>query len=254
MNALDSMRVDGQVAFVTGGGRGLGAEAARALADAGAHVVVAGRTRSALDATVDSIAAAGGSAEAMVLDIIDVGAVENAFTEVADAHGRLDVLVNNAGVASEAPLVDAQITDWDHVLDANLRGTFACARAFARISSHTERSIINVGSIAAHVGVKNQAAYVASKGGVISLTRALAVELAATSIRVNAISPGYFATEMPADLLANPRAADALLRKIPQRRLGRPEEIGAAVLFLASPASSYMTGAVLNIDGGFTAQ
>ena len=93
-----------------------------------------------------------------------------------------------------------------------------------------------------------------AKGGVISLTRALAVELAATSIRVNAISPGYFATEMPADLLASPRAADALLRKIPQRRLGRPEEIGAAVLFLASPASSYMTGAVLNIDGGFTAQ
>jgi len=254
MNVFDSFGLEGQVALVTGGGRGLGAAAARALADAGAHVVVAGRTASVLTATVDSIVARGGSAEAVVLDVVNVGAVVDVFDRLSRSHGRLDVLVNNAGVASEAPLAEATADEWDEVMNVNLRGTFVCSQALSRITSDTERSIINLGSVAAHVGVKNQAAYVASKGGVVSLTRGLAVELASARIRVNAISPGYFATEMPAELLANPRAAEALLRKIPQRRVGDPEEIGPAVLFLASAASSYMTGAVLNIDGGFTAQ
>ncbi|QLQ09740.1 MAG: glucose 1-dehydrogenase [Nocardioidaceae bacterium] len=254
MSTLDAFRLDGHVAIVTGGGRGLGAVAAQALADAGAHVIVAGRTAAPLDEVVELITGSGGSAEAVVLDVTDVPVVQAAFASLAQAHGRLDILVNNAGVASEAPLVEAEVADWDRVVDANLRGSFVCAQAFARVPSDVERSIINIASVAAHAGVKNQAAYVASKGGVVSLTRGLAVELVPARIRVNVISPGYFATDMPAELLANPRAAEGLLRKIPQGRVGRPEEIGPAVLFLASSASSYITGAVLNIDGGFTAQ
>ena len=255
MSAMEAFRLIGRVAAVTGGGRGLGASAAAALADAGAHVVLIGRDLSRLDQAVEGILAAGGSAEAVQLDVADSDGVRRAFAAMAGRHGHVDVLVNNAGVASEAPVREVTDQDWDSVVDVNLRGTFVCSQAFAALQpAHADRAIVNVASLAAHVGVRNQAPYVASKGGVLSLTRALALELARDGIRVNAISPGYFRTDMPGEVLASAAASENLLRKVPMRRWGEPEEIGPAVLYLASPASSFVTGTVLNLDGGYTAQ
>ncbi|UKA60451.1 SDR family NAD(P)-dependent oxidoreductase [Arthrobacter sp. FW306-2-2C-D06B] len=255
MNALDSFRLDGRVAVVTGASGGLGAAAARALADAGATVVVTGRRESHLAAVVESVRAAGGTAHARVLDIAYPAAVREVFAEVAQSHGPLDVLVNNAAQAHQADVLDVGEEDWDRIVDVNLKGSFFASQSFIR-HRNTGRSvsIINIASLAAFVGVRGQSAYSASKAGVVGLTRALAVELARSDVRVNALAPGYFATDMPGEVLADEAATAALLRKIPQRRVAKADEIGPPILFLASDASRFMTGAVLNFDGGYTAQ
>ncbi|GAA1515688.1 SDR family NAD(P)-dependent oxidoreductase [Nocardioides humi] len=254
MIAADPWRLDGRVALVTGGGTGLGAAAATALAGAGAHVVVVGRRPEPLETEVAAIVASGGSAEWRQLDVADTAAVEQVFAEVTDLRGRLDVLVNNAAFALDHAVVDVTEHEWDSVLDANARGSFMCVREFLKAPARPGRSIVNLASLVSVAGVRSQAAYVASKGAVASLTRALAVELARDDIRVNAIAPGYFGTDMPASVLADERSTTALLRRIPMRRVGAPDEIGGAVLFLASPASSYVTGAIIHVDGGYTAQ
>lgn len=255
MNALDAFRLDGRVAIVTGASGGLGAAAARALADAGATVIVTGRREGHLKAVVDDIGAAGGTAHPYVLDITDPPAVREAFAELAQTYGPFDVLVNNAAQAHQADVLDVAEVDWDRVLDVNLKGSFSASQAFIRHrNTGRSTSIINIASLAAFVGVRGQAAYAASKAGVVGLTRALAVELARNDVRVNALAPGYFATGMPGEVLADEAATAALLRKIPQRRVAEPDEIGPPILFLASDASRFMTGAVLNFDGGYTAQ
>lgn len=255
MTALDSFRLHGTTAVVTGGGRGLGAVMACSLAGAGATVVVVGRRPAPLDDVVRRIVASGGRAEAGVLDVSDADAVDALFSQVAERHRGVHVLANNAGIQHEAPATAIDPAAWRRVIDTNLGGTFNCSRAFAAVADgDAPRAIVNVASIAATVGVRNQAAYAASKGGIVSLTRALALEFVSRNIRVNAVVPGYFRTDMPAAVLADARLEERLLRKIPMRRIGVPEEIGPAVLFLASPASSYMTGATLHVDGGYTAQ
>jgi NAD(P)-dependent dehydrogenase (short-subunit alcohol dehydrogenase family) len=202
----------------------------------------------------DKVAVAGARAEVQVLDVTDEASVVAGFAAVAETHGGVDVLVNNAAIEHEAPAVETAVADFDRVLRTNLTGSFLCARSFAALPARGPgRSIVNVSSLIAETGVRGQVAYGASKAGVLSMTRTLALELARDGIRVNALAPGYFATDMPAAVLSDEGLRDRLVRRIPLRRVGEPEEIGPPVVFLASPASRYMTGATLYFDGGFTA-
>jgi NAD(P)-dependent dehydrogenase (short-subunit alcohol dehydrogenase family) len=253
--APEAFDLTGQVALVTGAGRGLGVEAALALGRAGALVVVTGRSPDGVNRTCSLITDYGGRALAMILDVNDEQAIEQVMTETVAQSGRLDVLVNNAGVEHEATALATSVADWSRVLDTNLRGTFLCTQKFASATDSTHpRSVINLSSITATAAVKGQAAYCASKAGVEGLTRALALEFAPLDIRVNALAPGYFLTDMPSLVANDPELAPRVLRKIPLRRFGAVAEIGGPIVFLASSASSYMTGATLHFDGGYTAQ
>jgi NAD(P)-dependent dehydrogenase (short-subunit alcohol dehydrogenase family) len=251
---MDRFRLDGRTALVTGGGRGLGAATARALADAGAEVVVVGRSEDALAGTVEAVRAAGGRAGYRVVDVTLEREVEALFSWADETSSGMDIVVNNAAVAHEAAVTDVSGDSWDQVLHTNTRASFLTARELARRESDTPRVVINVSSLAAFSGVKNQVAYSASKGAVESMTRALAVELAQRGIRVNAVAPGYFRTDMPAEVLGDERARHSLLRRIPQRRVPDPSEIGPTMVYLASEASAFLTGAVIHLDGGYTAQ
>jgi len=258
VSVLDAFQLDGRTALVTGATGGLGEQAAIALADAGATVVVTGRREERLNAVVDRIRALGGSARARVLDMTDAAAVRATLAEAAAESGHLDVLVNNAAQAHQADLLEITDAQWAGIVEVNLTAVFTASQQFVRLHSEAgdatrPASIVNIASLAATIGVRGQAAYVASKSGVAGLTRALALDTARTGLRVNALSPGYFATDMPGEVLADEAATAALLKKIPMRRIGEPAEIGPAVVFLASDASRYMTGAIINFDGGYTA-
>lgn len=254
MNALEAFRLGGRVAIVTGATGGLGAESAAALAEAGATVVITGRRAERIESVASRIRAAGGTVHPRVLDMTDGDQVRAVFEEVAQTVGPFDVLVNNAAQVHQADVLDVTPADWDRILDINLTAAFTASQAFLRLRYREgASSIVNITSLVASVGVRGQAAYVASKTGLLGLTRALALDLAKEGVRVNALAPGYFATEMPGEVLADEAATAALLRKIPMRRVGDPTEIGPAVVFLASDASRYMTGATLNFDGGYTA-
>lgn len=253
--ALEAFDLTGLVALVTGAGRGLGAEAALALARAGALVVVTGRSPDGVNRTCSLITDQGGRALTKILDVNDEQAVEQVMTETSAEAGRLDVLVNNAGVEHEAEALATSVADWSRVIDTNLRGTFLCTQKFALATDSTHpRSVINLSSMTGSAAVKGQAAYCASKAGVEGLTRALALEFAPLDIRVNALAPGYFLTDMSSLVADDPELAQRVLRKIPLRRFGTVAEIGGPIVFLASSASSYMTGATLHFDGGYTAQ
>ncbi|ORA26302.1 SDR family NAD(P)-dependent oxidoreductase [Mycobacterium aquaticum] len=251
----EAFDLSGQVALVTGAGRGLGAEAAQSLAQAGALVVVTGRSLDAINHTCSLITDRGGRALAKILDVNDEQSVAQVMAETNTEAGRLDILVNNAGVEHEAKALDTTAADWSRVIDTNLGGTFLCTQKFALAGDSTSpRTVINLSSITATAAVKGQAAYCASKAGVEGLTRALALEFAPLNIRVNALAPGYFLTSMSSLVADDPELAKRVVRKIPLRRFGAPAEIGGPIVFLASSASSYMTGATLHFDGGYTAQ
>jgi NAD(P)-dependent dehydrogenase (short-subunit alcohol dehydrogenase family) len=254
MTVLDAFRLDGCRAVVTGAGRGLGLVTARALAQAGADVALLGRDRARLEDAAKAIEKeTGRQTLALVADVTDVTGVRAAMVEARDTFGPPNVLVNNAGIERESMLVDMDPADWTDVLATNVGGLFACTQAFLKVLADGPASIINIASIGTAAGFAGQSPYCASKGAVASATRALAVELARRKIRVNAIAPGYLATDMPAAITEDPERLQRLLSHIPLRRLGEPEEIGPLMVYLASPASSFMTGAILSLDGGYTA-
>jgi 3-oxoacyl-[acyl-carrier protein] reductase len=242
--------LSGQVALVTGASRGIGAAIARDLAAAGARVVVNYRAqRPAADAVVAAIADAGGTAEALPFDVADAVQVDSAVRALVERLGKIDVLVNNAGVSADALILRTRDDDWNRVLDVNLKGVFNCTRAVARsmMRARTGR-IINISSVVAVSGNTGQASYAAAKAGVIGFTKATARELAGRGITANVIAPGLIATDMTDAM--NPAARDMVLALVPLGRLGRPEEVAAAVTFLAGAGGAYITGQVIHINGG----
>lgn len=252
-------RLTGRVAVVTGGGSGIGAAAALRFAAEGAAVAVVDIRKEAADETAGRVADAQGRAIAIAADVSDTASVEEAAARTARELGGLHVLYNNAGVDSSGSVADATDDDWDRCLAINAKGTFLASRAALRHMGEGG-SIINQGSVAALVGIPNFAAYCAAKGAVVALTRQMAVDLAPRGVRVNVICPGTVYTPLMEPMLRARGGGDLqaglakTLLKYPIGRLGTPEEIAEVALFLADPASSFMTGAVVTADGGMTAQ
>jgi NAD(P)-dependent dehydrogenase (short-subunit alcohol dehydrogenase family) len=249
-------RLDGRRAVVTGAARGIGRAIAERLALAGAHVVIADRDETEGKIAVAAIEAAGGKGAFVSLDVTDPVAVAQAADSIYQMHGSVDVLVNNAGIVRNAPAAEMSLDDWKSVIDIDLGGVFHCAQAFGkRMVAAGRGSMVNISSICGEVTVypQPQVSYNAAKAGVNLLTKSLAVEWAKSGVRVNAVAPGYVATELTLRGRSNPEWFDTWMRMTPMGRLGEPREIANAVLFLAADASSYITGTVLTIDGGYTA-
>jgi NAD(P)-dependent dehydrogenase (short-subunit alcohol dehydrogenase family) len=247
--------LEGKVALVTGGGRGLGRAGALALAGAGADVVLVSRTRSQLEETAGLIERLGRRAVVATADTRSGKDVEAAVQAAVDAFGRIDILFNNAGTNIRKNVVDMPDEDWHTIMDTNVKGAFLVARAVARqMVRQGSGTIINMSSMSAASAEPTKAVYAASKGAVALLTKGLALELAPHGIRVNAIAPGYMLTSLvKGGLEADPERKKRVLARIPLGRLGEPEEIGGALVFLASEAARYITGATITIDGGWTA-
>lgn len=246
-----SFRLDGKRALVTGAGRGIGLGAAAALAAAGAHVTLAARTEKEIVAAADAIVARGDSADALVLDVLDVDAVASAIDRVAP----FDILVNNAGTNRPKPMLDTSPADFDAVMDLNVRATYFVSRAVVARLASAQRpgSIIHVSSQMGLVGATSRSVYCASKWAIEGLTRAMAVELGPLGVRVNAICPTFVETPMTMPFLADASYRASVLAKIKLGRLGRVEDLLGGIVFLASDAAALMTGSSLVIDGGWTA-
>ena len=244
----------GRVAVVTGASSGLGVTFARGLAEAGAHVVLAARRRDRIEAVVRSLTESGHEALAVECDVADEASVDRLVAATLARFGRADVLVNNAGTAKVAPAAMESIADFKNVLDVNLVGAFLCAQRFGRVMLEQKKgSIVNIASILGLVasGLIPQASYTASKGGLVNLTRELAVQWARLGVRVNAIAPGFFPSEMTTDMFETDDGKRFIRRRTPMGRSGEPEELLGSLLLLASDAGSYMTGQVLAVDGGW---
>ena len=246
-----------KVAFVTGASSGIGRASALALANQGAKVVVTARRMDKLVALAAEIKSHGHQALAIAMDVTKKSEIDSAITKAVSEFGRLDILLNNAGVAEFAPFLDMTEAQWDKTLDTNLKGYFFVAQTAAReMAKNKWGRIINISSIASAgvgVGFPQIAQYCASKGGVIGLTEALADELAPMLILVNAIGPGVIETDMTTGMLKDPTQAAQLLSRAPLKRAGKAEEIAAAVVYFASDEASYTTGATLYVDGGWLA-
>ena len=254
--ALELFRVDGRKALVTGGARGLGRIISTALAEAGADVVVNSRTLAECQKTADDIArATGRKTHAIAADVTRAAEVSGLFAAAQAAIGPIDVLVNNAGVNIRGPAPQLTEKDWDAVVDVNLKAPFLCSReAMPGMTKRGWGRIINLGSVMSVIAMPDRAPYASAKAGVLGLTRVLALECAGKGVTVNAICPGPFATEMNRALLDDPAKYNAFIAKVPMGRWGELHEIAGAALFLASDASSYVTGSALFVDGGWTAQ
>ena len=244
--------LEGKVALVTGGSRGIGRAIAIGLGRLGAKVVVNyTANEAAANEAAAAVGAAGGSAVIKRFDVADSAAVDAAFKEVVAAEGGLHILVNNAGIAINTLVLGAKDADWKRSIDVNLNGTFHCCRAALRslLKARDAGRIINITSITGEIGSVGQAPYVASKAAIIGLTKTLAREYASRGVTVNAVSPGYIDTDMTANELPEARRVE-LLKSIPLGRIGKPEDVAAAVAFLAGPAAAYITGQVLRVNGG----
>jgi 3-oxoacyl-[acyl-carrier protein] reductase len=238
-----------KVAVVTGASQGIGRETALALAEAGAKVVVAARSEEKLTALAGAIAAAGGEAFAVKMDVADAEQVKAGFKQVIEKFGRLDILVNNAAVTRDGLAMRMKKDDWDAVLQTNLTGAHLCIQqALPTMMKARAGRIINISSIVAQMGNAGQANYVAAKAGLIGLTKAIAIEMASRGITVNAVAPGFIATPMT-DVLPD-KVKEELKVRIPLGRMGSARDVASAIVFLASDEAGYITGHVLSVNGG----
>jgi NAD(P)-dependent dehydrogenase (short-subunit alcohol dehydrogenase family) len=252
LTTTPSFRLDGKRALVTGGGRGIGLAAASALAQAGAEVTLVARTTREIEAAAQAIVARGDKARALQLDVTNLDAVHRAIA----AAEPFDVLVNNAGTNRPASLMDVKVEDFDAIFALNVRAAFFMAQAVARrlIEAKRPGSIINISSQMGHVGAARRTVYCASKHAMEGFTKAMAIELAPHNIRVNSLGPTFLETPMTRPFFENKAFRDEVLGKIKLGRLGQLEELTGAIVFLASDASSLMTGSALVLDGGWTAE
>ena len=253
-NPLDRFAVQGKRALVTGGSKGIGAEAAIVLAQAGADVAIAGRDRAGLQATAAQIEAAGRRCVMIEADMRTTEGPLHAAQAALDAFGVVDVLVNNAGIARIAPILESPLADWEETIAVNLRAPYLLAQALApKMIEQRSGKIINVSSQAGVVAIEGHASYAASKGGLNMLTKVMALEWGPHNIQVNAVAPTVILTPMGTQVWGDPAKAAPMLAKIPLRRFGQPVEVANLILFLASSASDLITGETILIDGGYTA-
>lgn len=253
------MRLAGKVAIITGAGAGIGRATALFFAKEGAEVVVADCDPEKGAKSVRLIKENGGVAIFVQVDVSKAANVKNMVKTTVETYGKLDILINNAGIYAQANVVEVAEEEWDRILDVNLKGVFLCSKySIPEMIKGGGGSIVNIGSEAGIVGIKNQVAYNVSKSGVIALTKSMAIDFAAHNIRVNCVCPGTTETplvEAALERAPDPAAARRAVEEVrPANRLGRPEEIAAGILYLASDESPYATGSILSIDGGYTAQ
>jgi 3-oxoacyl-[acyl-carrier protein] reductase len=239
----------GQVALVTGASRGIGQAIALKLAAEGVFVVATATSETGAQATVAAIVEQGGAAQAVKLDVTSSADVEALFKAIVAEHGRLDILVNNAGITKDGLMMRMKDSDWDAVLDTNLKGSFNCLREASKIMTKARYGrVINISSVVGEMGNPGQVNYCASKAGLFGMTKSAARELAKRNITVNAVAPGFIETDMTAVLPEKGR--EALLQSIPMERLGAADDVAYAVRFLASPQAGYITGQILSVNGG----
>ena len=251
---MSNFRIDGKVAVVTGASRGIGRALAIGLAQSGAHVVTIARGRPGLDETVRAIEAEGGTAEALELDIQDIEAGQVAIEQIAAKHGRLDILVNCAGTNARDSATDIKPEDFDRVWSVNTRSVLFLSQAAGRIMINAQSGkIINIASATSFIGLSKVASYATSKGALVQMTRTLATEWSRHNVQVNAVAPGFIRTDFNKKLWENTDVYNWVVGNTPAGRLGAIEDVVGAVQFLASPASNFICGHVLVIDGGFLA-
>jgi NAD(P)-dependent dehydrogenase (short-subunit alcohol dehydrogenase family) len=255
-HVIESFRITGKNALITGGGRGLGKTMALALAEAGADVAIAGRTREPLEETAAEVAAATGRRVVPFLaDVSSADDVKALKANVNAAFGQIDILINNAGNNIRGSIQDLSEADWDSVLDTNLKGPFLCSQAFGPdMAQRGWGRVINLGSILSAIAIPGRSPYASAKAGVTALTRVLALEWAAQGVTVNAICPGPFATDMNKSLLNDPVKYQEFVRNLPIGRWAELDELAGLVVLLSSPSSSFITGSSIYIDGGWTAR
>jgi NAD(P)-dependent dehydrogenase (short-subunit alcohol dehydrogenase family) len=251
MTTLPSFRLDGQVALITGANRGIGAGLAVALGEAGATVVLAARNADDLTELAASIP----GSSTVAIDLAEVDSIRSAVAQVESSHGRIDVLVNNAGLGANHPALDVTEADWDAMMDVNLKGLFFCSQEVARgMVERGHGRIVQMSSQASVVGIEDHAVYCASKGGVNQLTRVMALEWSRFGVTTNAVGPTFTYTPGTAERLDDPAYRDAVLDRIPAQRLAEISDVAGAVVYLASDAARLVTGTLLLVDGGWTAQ
>ncbi len=248
---MEAFNLEGKIALVTGGGSGLGRSMSLALSNAGAEVIVAGRRTDKLENIVKEIKDKGGDSFSIVIDIQDENSINSSLKKVETMNKKIDILVNNSGISGPSWAVEQESKDWDEVINTNLRGTFLMCREVGKSMIKRKKGVVvNIASVAGMIGIQKLAAYSSSKGGVIQLTKTLAQEWAKYGIRVNALAPGYFLTDINKDYFSTESGRKMIENYIPLKRIGIDHELSGAIIFLASEASSFMTGSTLVIDGG----